>query len=260
MQPPGGAAYLCGASGGSGAVFPLFAVLHLSGIRGLAGAFATCLLLFCALTARAQRTPLLRDLSLRTDTVRYSLSRNTALVQGEAHLYFSYRQDDEVAELLVYPETPGRPGLRLQRSADFTLLDSLTAVDGGQYYRAKVRFKDLSSNKFLSLTFRQPSDSVGFAPQTQTVKLLPVTRTTLEFRPSDTELFVGEEKVFELSSNNAKNIRVSPEWTRGQDIDYRLEQERAYCACTCCPTPWAPASSPSGPRPSGPSSPTTTGA
>ncbi|AHJ97364.1 hypothetical protein Hsw_1769 [Hymenobacter swuensis DY53] len=226
MQLPGGAAYLCRASGGSGAFFPLFAVLHLSGIRRLAGAFVTCLLLFCALTTRAQRAPILRDLSLRTDTVRYTLSRNTALVQGEAQLYFYYRQDDELAELLVYPETPGRQGLRLQRSADFTLLDSLTAVDGGQYYRAKVRFKDLSSNKFLSLTFRQPSDSVGFAPQTQTVKLLPVTRTTLEFRPADTELFVGEEKVFELSSNNAKNIRVSPEWTRGQDIDYRLEQEK----------------------------------
>ncbi len=95
-------------------------------------------------------------------------------------------------------------------------------IDNGLPTRllAKVPFKDLSSNKFLSLTFRQPSDSVGFAPQTQTVKLLPVTRTTLEFRPSDTELFVGEEKVFELSSNNAKNIRVSPEWTRGLFVSF----------------------------------------
>ncbi|RSK23992.1 hypothetical protein EI290_21170 [Hymenobacter metallilatus] len=154
------------------------------------------------------------------------MSRHTALVQGEPHLYFYYRQDDEQAELLVYPETPGRQGLRLQRSADFILIDSLTAMDGGQYYRAKLRFKDLSSNKFLSLSFRQPSDSVGFAPQTQTVKLLPIMRTTLEFRPADTELFVGEEKVFELSSNNPKNIRVTTEWTHGQDIDYRLEQEK----------------------------------
>ncbi|RSK43922.1 hypothetical protein [Hymenobacter rigui] len=201
-------------------------MLHLSGIRGLVGVFVTCLLLFCAQTTRAQRAPLLRDLSLRTDTTRYSLSHNTVQVQGEPQLYFYYRQDDETAELLVYPETPGRAGLRLQRSADFTLLDSLTPVDGAQYYRAKLRFKDLGSNKFLSLTFRQPSDSVGFAPRSETVKLLPVTRTTLEFRPADTELFVGEEKVFELSSNNAKNIRVTPEWTRGQDIDYRLEQEK----------------------------------
>ncbi|WP_426491715.1 hypothetical protein [Hymenobacter sp. 102] len=201
-------------------------MLHLSGIRGLAGVFVTCLLLFCAQTTRAQRAPLLRDLSLRTDTTRYSLSRNTVQVQGESQLYFYYRQDDETAELLVYPETPGRQGLRLQRSADFTLLDSLTPVDGAQYYRAKLRFKDLGSNKFLSLTFRQPSDSIGFAPRSETVKLLPVTRTTLEFRPADTELFVGEEKVFDLSSNNAKNIRVTPEWTRGQDIDYRLEQEK----------------------------------
>ncbi|MDU0372695.1 hypothetical protein ACFPAF_19995 [Hymenobacter endophyticus] len=201
-------------------------MIHFSGLRGLLWVVLTGLLSLCAVSVRAQRTPLLRDVSLRTDTVRYSLSRNTALVQGEAHLYFYYRQDDETAELLVYPETPGRQGLRLQRSADFTLLDSLTPVDGGQYFRAKLRFKDLSINNFLSLTFRQPSDSVGFAPRTQTVKLLPVTRTTLEFRPADTELFVGEEKVFDLSSNNPKNIRITTDWTRGQDIDYRLEQEK----------------------------------
>ncbi|MCA8829889.1 hypothetical protein [Hymenobacter pini] len=201
-------------------------MLHFSGLRGLSWGLLTSLLLLCAVSVRAQRAPLLRDVSLRTDTTRYSLSRNTVLVQGEPHLYFYYRQDDETAELLMYPETPGRQGLRLQRSADFTLLDSLSPVDGAQYYRAKLRFKDLGSNKFLSLTFRQPSDSVGFAPRTETVKLLPVTRTTLEFRPSDTELFVGEEKVFDLTSNNAKNIRVTPEWTHGQDIDYRLEQEK----------------------------------
>ncbi|RIY09816.1 hypothetical protein D0T11_11645 [Hymenobacter rubripertinctus] len=173
-----------------------------------------------------QAAPLLRELSLRTDTTTYRLSRNTVPVQDEPHLYFYYHQEDETAELLVQPTArTGRP-LRLQRSADFALLDSLTPIDGGQYYRAKLRFKDLGGNRFLSLTFQQPSDSNSFTPRTQTVKLLPLTRTTLEFRPADTELFVGEEKVFELSSNNAKNIRVSPEWTRGQDIDYRLEQEK----------------------------------
>lgn len=210
--------------------FSLFlAVLNFSGFRRLLGAWglAALLLLLCGLTAQAQQAPLVRDLSLRTDTTRYSLSRHTVAVQGEPHLYFYYRQDDEPAELLVYPEAVSRTAsLRLQRSADFTLVDSLTAMDGGQYYRAKLRFRDLGSNKFLSLTFRQPSDSVGRPPLTQTIKLLPVTRTTLEFRPADTELFVGEEKVFDLTSNNPKNIRVTPEWTRGQDIDYRLEQEK----------------------------------
>ncbi|QJX48923.1 hypothetical protein HMJ29_19215 [Hymenobacter taeanensis] len=200
-------------------------MLFLSWFRSLC-AVATSLLLLCAFTATAQNPLLIRDLSLRTDTTSYTLSRNTVQVQNEPSLYFYYRQDDETAELLVYPQDTRRgPSLRLVRSADFTLLDSLMAVDGGQYYRAKLRFKDLGATRYLRLTFRQAPDSAGQAAQTQTINLLPVTRTTLDFRPSDTELFIGEEKVFTLTSNYPKNIRLSPEWTKGQDIDYRLDQE-----------------------------------
>ena len=189
-------------------------------------AAALALLAGGSFTARAQAPLLLRDLVIRTDTARYALSRNTVLVQAEPNLYFYYRQDDETAELLLYPQAwrPAAP-LRLRRSADFTLLDSLTAVDN-QYYRTKVRFKDLTAARFLQLTFVQANDSAGRPPRTQTVSLLPVTRTTLELKPNDTELFVGEEKVFELTSNNPKNVRVSTEWTKGQDIDYRIVQEK----------------------------------
>jgi hypothetical protein len=89
-----------------------------------------------------------------------------------------------------------------------------------------LRFRDLTSTQFLRLTFTAPADSAGQPAQAQIVNLLPVTRTTLDFRPNDTELFVGEEKVYDLSSNNAKNVRTTGEWTRGQDIDYRLTQDK----------------------------------
>ena len=173
--------------------------------------------------------PLLRELTLRTDTTRYLLSRHTVLVQNEPHLYFYYRQEDETAELEVYPQQlPSRAPLRLVRSADFLLLDSLTTVNGpnGPFYRTKIRFRELTASRFLRLTFTQAPDSVGGPAHSQTVPLLPVTRTTLELRPADTELFVGEEKVFELSSNNPKNIRTTADWTKGRDIDYRITQEQ----------------------------------
>lgn len=189
---------------------------------------ALLLLFGLALSARAQQAPpaLLRELSLRLDTTEYSLSRNTVLSQDEQHLYFHYRPGDDVAEVLATPADPAAGPLHLQRSADFVLLDSLTPINGGQFYRAKLRFRNLADARLLSLTFQQPAVADGFAPRSQTVRLLPVTRTTLELRPADTELFVGEEKVFELTSNNPKNIRLSPEWTRGQDIDYRLDREK----------------------------------
>ena len=205
MQLPAPESYLCAAAGGSGAAFSVFAVFDLSGIRGRWGLLVLSVLVCLAGEAWAQRPPLLRELTLRTDTTDYRLSRNTVLVQDEPHLYFYYHQEDETAELLVYPAARTGRALRLQRSADFTLLDSLTPIDGGQYYRAKLRFKDLSGNRFLSLTFRQPSDSASFAPQTQTVKLLPVTRTTLRMRRTlrHSELYYGDDGPgeFDLSSN-----------------------------------------------------------
>jgi hypothetical protein len=197
-----------------------------SGLRFALGFVALLLgFLLTAFPAQAQTGPLLRELMVRTDTTRYQLSRNTVAVQGEQNLYFYYRQEDETAELEVYPLQQRTP-LRLVRSADFTLLDSLTVAPNGQFYRAKVRFKELSAVQFLRFTFTQASDSAGRPPLTQTVNLLPVTRTTLELRPTDTDLFVGEEKVFELSTNNVKNIRAGADWTKGQDIDYRITQEK----------------------------------
>ncbi|MBG8552200.1 hypothetical protein [Hymenobacter guriensis] len=176
---------------------------------------------------RAQAgAPLLRELVLRTDTASYQLSRHVLAVKGEPHLYFTYRRDDETADLLVYPQPDVRKPLRLVRSADFQLLDSLTLAADGTHYRAKLRFRDLTAAQFLRFTFTAPADTAGRPPLSQTVNLLPVTRTTLEFRPTDTELFVGEEKVFDIGSNNPKNVRTTGEWTRGQDIDYRLTQEK----------------------------------
>ncbi|SHJ27247.1 hypothetical protein SAMN02745146_2706 [Hymenobacter daecheongensis DSM 21074] len=193
------------------------------------------------LSARGQAGPLLRELIIRTDTARYALSRHTVLVQQEPHLYFYHRQNDETAELLLYPTVwqPARPP-RLRRSADFVLLDSLTAVDS-QYYRAKIRFRDLAAARFLQLTFTQASpDSVSGPPRTQTVPLLAVSRTTLALNAPDTELFVGEEKVFELRSNSPQNVRTTTDWTRGQDIDYRISQENGQLRLHVLPTALGP--------------------
>ena len=196
------------------------------GIRGVVSAVASLLVFFVTFSARAQTAPpLLRELVLRTDTTSYTLSRNTIDVQGEPSLYFYYRQEDETAELQIYPTTwqPQAP-LRLTRSADFQLVDSLTPVNN-TYYRAKIRFRELTAARFLRLTFTQRADTVRQSVRTQIVNLLPVTRTTVEFRPNDTDLYIGEEKVFDLASNKPKNIRTSADWTRGQDIDYRITQE-----------------------------------
>ena len=45
--------------------------------------------------------------------------------------------------------------------------------------------------------------------------LLPYSDTYLKFYPVSDELYIGEEKVFELLSNNMENIRIQTDWVEG---------------------------------------------
>ncbi|WP_152559741.1 hypothetical protein [Hymenobacter sp. IS2118] len=173
----------------------------------------------------AQTAPLLREVSLRTDTATYLLSRDKVEVQGELTQYFWYRRDDETVELRLYPAAEASAkSLRLRRSSDYLQLDSLTKEDDGSL-RTRLKFKNLTAAGFLRLVVEQAADSVGAAPRRQVVPLLPLARTTLALRVLENELFVGEEKVLELTSSNARNVQASGEWVRGADFDYRLVRE-----------------------------------
>jgi len=169
--------------------------------------------------------PVLRDATLRTDTAAYLLSRNAVLVQGVPTLYFWFRRDDETVELRLYPANAASPKpLRLRRTPDYQQLDSLTKEsDGG--FRTRLKFQNLTTGRFLRLVVEQAADSAGRPPRQQVVPLLPLARTSVALRVADNEVFVGEEKVFELTSSNARNVRATGEWVRGTDFDYRVVAE-----------------------------------
>jgi hypothetical protein len=170
--------------------------------------------------------PIIRSLSLTLDTVRYSLGDQMLTVAGEPRLYFYYHNDDQVAELRLVPTRLGARPPRLLPSPDFVLQDSLVADASGEY-RGMLHFRNLTGTPFVRLAFAPAADSVGRVPRAQQiVSLLPLTRTTLDGRLASPDLFIGEEKVLELSTNNVANVRVSNEWTKNQDIDYKLSREK----------------------------------
>ena len=178
---------------------------------------------------RAQATPagpaVLREASLRTDTAVYLLSRNTVVAQGVPTQYFWFRNDNETVELRLYPaHAAGTKPLRLRRNPDYQQLDSLTKEEDGSF-RTRLKFQNLTSSRFLRLVVEQAADSAGREPRRQVVPLLPLARTSLALRVADNELFVGEEKVFELTSSNARNVHATGEWVRGTDFDYQLVAE-----------------------------------
>jgi hypothetical protein len=164
-----------------------------------------------------------RDVVLNTDTSTYSLSNNQIIFKGEKHLAFEYRHEDAVAEIRLFPvSNANMGGISLQPSGDFELVDSLTNFND-DHIRFKVKFKNISKSQFLNFTF-QVQDALTQRNVLHEVKLFPYTNTFARFYPENDELFIGEEKIYELVTNNIGNIRVDNAWTTGEDIDYRITE------------------------------------
>jgi len=108
--------------------------------------------------------PVLREASLRTDTATYLLSRNTVVQAGGPALYFWYRREDETVELRLYPANVAinRP-LRLHRSPDYQLLDSLSKEADGSF-RTRLRFQNLTSSRFPRLCWNRPPTRPAKSP------------------------------------------------------------------------------------------------
>ncbi len=186
-------------------------------------------LLFVHLTAafsfsQSYDRKFIREFTIKIDTVHYELSKNTIVQNNESRLYFNFQREDDVCELNLYPADKEKvSNLKLLGSSDYIQLDSIVFVHD-EYYRIRLRFINLFKSQFINLTFS--ATIVGAeTPVLEEIKLLPYTKTKVAFGLISDELFLGEEKVFELTTNNLKNIRLTNEWVSDRDINYRVLEE-----------------------------------
>ncbi|MDW7695881.1 hypothetical protein R9C00_25415 [Flammeovirgaceae bacterium SG7u.111] len=164
-----------------------------------------------------------QSFQLNIDTGVYTLKDNSIRYRGKEYLSFYYDNENEICELSIVPRPSANiASLELLKSNDFVATDSLVFFNS-QYYRTKIRFKDLSTGRFQNFTFKI-TDRSGKETITE-IRLFPYTNTQVDFHPKEKELFIGEEKTFELFTNHLDNIATSNTWTEGKDIDYRLSKE-----------------------------------
>lgn len=181
------------------------------------------LLVFCGLAAFGQTgnvTPTFQNVILKIDTSAYQFSKDALLYNGENHLAFPYTREDQVAEVNLIPAKFSLNSVKLSRSADYTLMDSLVNVNNS-YYRFKVRFRNLTASQFLNFTFTV-KETEASEPRVEMVKLLPYTQTTAKIFQDDNELFVGEEKILEVETNNLANLKIPSDWVKSDGLEYRF--------------------------------------
>lgn len=164
----------------------------------------------------AQRHPHhsgIQDFEMRIDSSVYTYH------VSEDPLKFWFTNENPVCQVTFRSTPDDKPGLYyLAPSGDFEIIDSLNRIN--DLWRFKIRFRNLTETDFLSFTITNHADS-----STVVVPLQPMHRTWFKLSTQDNELFIGEEKTFEIISNNPENIVFSADWTSGRDIDYRLSKK-----------------------------------
>jgi hypothetical protein len=164
------------------------------------------------------------DIRLHIDTNEYSLHNNRIRVNEQEFISFQYSKEDDECEILLIPKpSAGISNLFLIGSGDFTIVDSLMYVND-YAFRGKIRFSNLSKTNFTYLRFAF-RDGISQEVKNLELPVFPVTSTMVKLYSTTDELFIGEEKVFELTTNNVNNVVADGVWTSGQDIDYMFSKQ-----------------------------------
>jgi hypothetical protein len=161
-----------------------------------------------------------RLVEMKADTLTFNSINHMVDYNNLKHLFFIYDNENEVVEIALDPRNKEIRDMKIIPSADFDQVDSM--VFAGDSWHTKLRFKNITRSEFLKLQVKYVSDGTE---KTEIIRLLPCTRTSVSIKPGTDELFIGEEKVFDIVTNNAENLRFPSEWTSGLDIDYRIEKQ-----------------------------------
>ncbi len=161
---------------------------------------------------------------LKVDTSEYSFSEDTVSYKNKKRTFFYFNNEAEVCEIFMTPhDSLNIDSIQLIPSGDYQFIDSLLLVNN-DYYRFKVRFRNLFETDFLKFSFliKKANDSI---PHLRNLPLFPYTKPTVQFRPITKELYIGEEKIFELLTDNPQNVQVQQQWTNNKPIDYRISHK-----------------------------------
>jgi len=174
--------------------------------------------------AAQSQTTLLNNfehIEVRLDTTVFSWKKNAITVKGEKKLAFEYVSNTSNVEIRLYPKKSSdlTQLMGLEPSLDFVVVDSIQFIEEA-YYRLKIKLLDIANSDFISLLFKfQKKEG---ATVVASFPLFPYTTTSAMINMDDNELFIGEEKTFEILTNRPNNILINPQWISTKSYDYRI--------------------------------------
>jgi len=160
------------------------------------------------------------DIIIRVDTNDFSLAKNLIMHKGQPHLYFEATNPSAFCELIFFiVESAKVKQIQLMGSDDFEMVDTLVRLET-DYFRTKIKFKNLFDSPFPSLVIRLVLESG--TEQLRFVRLLPGMRTVVQSRIQEEELFVGDERTFQLSGVHLRNVESQNAWEKVGGVNYQI--------------------------------------
>ncbi|HLV41033.1 MAG TPA: hypothetical protein VKY37_02050 [Brumimicrobium sp.] len=156
------------------------------------------------------------EIELRIDTNIYKLSTDLIYVENDWKIPFEHQENNPTVEFRLYPRLKNGQisTMHLNPANEYKIIDSLSLrIDG--YYHCKVQLQDLSQATFLNLNIKQDN-------QILPIPIFPYTHTYATIYPGDGDLYIGDEKTFELVTNHPDNIVIDPLWKQKDGYEYRI--------------------------------------
>lgn len=174
-------------------------------------------------------------IEIHIDTLVFSSQTDLILNKGEKKLLFRYTSENQIAEFRLYSsekEVLTKLNWSVNSTSSARLIDSMALIDNA-YFAFRIQFSELSSSDFQRLLFtvKKAGNNSTFS-----LNLYPYTETKVQFYPDNEELYIGEEKRFELVTNLVSNLKMTGEWTKQGDFDYRLYEKNGTPYISIIPT------------------------
>ncbi|WP_107037343.1 hypothetical protein [Brumimicrobium mesophilum] len=160
------------------------------------------------------------EVQLRIDTNIYKFTLDRIFVQNEWQIPFEYQEVDPIVEFRIFPKNKDiiPNSWILKPASEYKIVDSLTLrVDG--YLHFKVQFNDLSQTDFLNIVLEEEGKTIA-------LPIFPYSNTFATIYPGEGDLYIGDEKTFELVTNRPENIVIDPIWKQNENYEYRIHREK----------------------------------
>ena len=175
-----------------------------------------------SIPALSQELEFISDYTVRIDTQLVRYSKDKLKLQDRWVLPIPFQKKNTAFEIkLEFPLLDPDSDVELISSGDYSIVDSLDYLTDSEML-LKIRVQNLSQINVLTVNFKVVSKD-GKEKRVP-VYLYPYAIPEVQLKVAEDELFIGEEKAFELNGIHLDEIDASNLWVTAGAFEYRLKQ------------------------------------